>query len=122
MAHEEAPTTGYDDEATRALAFGAVWLDHVVDRLGGGAVVATSYFRSNADSASAPRGYSYAITLDVSTGLLTISSDRGAVIVPRERILRLEPLPRAPLALRWLMPAEHSVLSTACSASRAPYG
>ncbi len=80
------------------LQFGGVHLDHEVDRLGGiGLAYAnTSYFRSGGfpSQPSGPRSQSYVIELDTATGLVTVTAENGgAIVVPRERVKRFEPLP-----------------------------
>jgi len=83
------------------ILFGGVHLDHEVDRLGGVglAYAHTSYFRA-ADIAPSvpgnPRPQGYVIELDTDTSLVTITADNGgAIVVPRERVKRFEPLPKS---------------------------
>lgn len=76
---------------SKPIAFGAVHLLDEVDRLGnkqGRAAVNTTFFRIDAG---------YTIELDTATGLVTIRHKEhgGAIVVPRERIKRFEPLPSA---------------------------
>lgn len=69
-------------------------LDHEVDRLGGVglAKASTSYFRN---AGHGPVPVTYTIELDTDIGLVTITaaSGPGAIVVPRERVKRFEPLP-----------------------------
>jgi hypothetical protein len=82
------------------LQFGGVHLDHEVDRLGGQgmAYANTSYFRtSSVGQPNGPRPQGYTIELDTTAGLVTITAESGAaIVVPRERVKRFEPLPPAP--------------------------
>lgn len=88
------------------IQFGGVHLDHEVDRLGGQgfAYASTTFFRANPGaarpgeaSANAARAVNYTIELDTATGLVTVTADNGgAIVVPRERVKRFEPLPPAP--------------------------
>lgn len=86
------------------LLFGAVYLDHEVDRLGGQgfAYANTTYFRSSnaptrpGEAAGSSRGPNYMIEFDTDSGLVTITAESGAaIVVPRERVKRFEPLPPA---------------------------
>jgi hypothetical protein len=82
------------------ILFGGVHLDHEVDRLGGAVGMAyahTSYFRASAAPVPGnPRPQSYVIELDTDTSLVTITAESGAaIVVPRERVKRFEPLPKA---------------------------
>ncbi len=77
----------------KKITFGGVHLDHQVDRLGG-MTVATSSFRSSSAGLPEPRP-GYEIELDVASGLVTIAAaGGGAIVVPRARVQRFEPLPR----------------------------
>lgn len=76
------------------ILFGAVYLDHEVDRLGGTgfAYANTTYFR--ATPAPQSNAQSYTIELDTDTSLVTVTAESGAaIVVPRERVKRFEPLP-----------------------------
>lgn len=79
------------------LLFGGVHLDHEVDRLGGVglAYAHTSYFRAApAAGHVGTKPQSYSIELDTDTSLVTITAESGAaIVVPRERVKRFEPLP-----------------------------
>jgi hypothetical protein len=79
------------------ILFGGVHLDHEVDRLGGTGLAAanTRYFRN---AGHGPKPLTYSIELDTDTGLVTITAGHGgAIVVPRERVLRFEPLPASAL-------------------------
>jgi hypothetical protein len=83
------------------LLFGAVHLDHPVDRLGGQglAYANTTFFRTSSPGqpGGGPRPQNYTIELDTVTALVTVTAENGgAIVVPRERVMRFEPLPPAP--------------------------
>lgn len=80
------------------IHFGGVHLLDDVDRMGGVgmAYANTSYFRAGGFPAqpSGPKSQSYVIELDTATGLVTVTAENGgAIVVPRERVKRFEPLP-----------------------------
>jgi hypothetical protein len=90
------------------ILFGAVYLDHEIDRLGGQgfAYANTTHFRARGAAsrpgeaqANASKAPNYTLEFDTASGLLTITAESGAsVIVPRERVKRFEPLPVTPAA------------------------
>jgi hypothetical protein len=75
------------------ILFDAVHVDHEVPKLGGHmghAYAHTSYFGS--------AGH-YRVELDTGAGLVFISHEKGgAIVVPRERVKRFEPLKEVPKA------------------------
>lgn len=88
IANSDCPSENTGVEVAK-LRFGAVHLDHEVDRLGGSkglARASTSFFGANSGCT---------VELDPTTGLVSIvHTDTGAsIVVPRERVKRFEPLP-----------------------------
>lgn len=103
------------------ILFGAVYLDHEVNRLGGNgfAYANTTYFRATPVAAS--NAQSYTIELDTDTSLVTVTAESGAaIVVPRERVKRFEPLPAALITLVADPDAPEGVVLAIPEAKRGP--